>query len=380
MTGIKCDVIKDGVASRNGLPSGIQPALGISRKYIFGLDIARAAAITLVIASHYVHVAEPLGVAGVELFFVLSGYLVGGLFYRLIVIDGARDIGEIFRFLQRRWARTIPNYLLFLIIWMSVFPPLLGLKSVLPWLVFSQNLYHSQTVEFFGVAWSLSVEEWFYVIVPVAIFVATAIFGRPLVSTIFVILLTIVTCFSLRYLATVTDANSQIRTVVIYRLDALALGVAAAVVADQWPSRWLACSRLWFVALSLLLILSFALMEFKATISGPQASLLFLAFPICSVILLAKLVTLQERAGGLSGVFAKSVKKISHWTYSLYLVHMLVYLKMVDTQTYINAGFLGKVSFKVGAVALTILLSAIIYRRFEQPMLRLFSPKTYRAL
>ena len=46
---------------------------------------------------------------GVEIFFVLSGYLIGGILYRLVVTQqqGGRRLGY---FLIRRWFRTLPTY------------------------------------------------------------------------------------------------------------------------------------------------------------------------------------------------------------------------------------------------------------------------------
>ena len=100
---------------------------------IIGLDVLRALAIGGVVLSHglvflYPHVpALELGGArlglyhlghsgyyGVELFFVLSGFLIGGILLGV----GPRLAGgaELLRFYCRRWFRTLPNYYLFLLV------------------------------------------------------------------------------------------------------------------------------------------------------------------------------------------------------------------------------------------------------------------------
>src|SRR5436305_7815440 len=90
---------------------------------VFGLDLLRAAAIMMVICSHgfvvlYAHFGDPLGFFGhggfygVELFFVLSGFLIG----QILVRQGSRleRTGTVAVFYIRRWFRTLPLFLLFL--------------------------------------------------------------------------------------------------------------------------------------------------------------------------------------------------------------------------------------------------------------------------
>ena len=89
---------------------------------VFGLDLVRFVAVSLVLAAHAAdaffpvcqspRTLETLGVCGVELFFVLSGFLIGG-----IIIDTlARDPRWLANFWLRRWMRTLPSYFLFLVV------------------------------------------------------------------------------------------------------------------------------------------------------------------------------------------------------------------------------------------------------------------------
>jgi peptidoglycan/LPS O-acetylase OafA/YrhL len=87
---------------------------------VFGLDILRATAIVLVLAAHtwptkaYQQWPHAFAVLGVELFFVLSGFLIGGILIRLAEEGRLRTLRDVWGFWRRRWFRTLPNYYLFL--------------------------------------------------------------------------------------------------------------------------------------------------------------------------------------------------------------------------------------------------------------------------
>jgi peptidoglycan/LPS O-acetylase OafA/YrhL len=149
-----------------------------------GLDILRAAAIALVLMTHYGFVSHAqtfgvmsrIGWAGVDLFFVLSGYLIGNQ----ILAPVAR--GESFSlrvFFARRLLRTLPNYYAVLAVYLLLPHSAISGSSAAPvwrFLTFTQNfgLAYGQT---FTHSWSLCIEEQFYVILPLAV-LALARWGR----------------------------------------------------------------------------------------------------------------------------------------------------------------------------------------------------------
>src|SRR5687768_15474997 len=83
-------------------------------------DIVRATAIWLVLAAHtcptrsYLQWPNVFAVLGVELFFVLSGFLIGGSLIRLAEEGRLQSLANVWGFWRRRWFRTLPNYYLFL--------------------------------------------------------------------------------------------------------------------------------------------------------------------------------------------------------------------------------------------------------------------------
>ena len=149
---------------------------------IHGLDTLRALAVTLVVLHHYtLFVSDAptfgwvgtMGWAGVDLFFALSGYLIGNQIFA--ALGSARGFG-LGRFYLRRLLRTLPNFWVVLALY-ALWPAWRGDTPMLPlwqYLTFTQNI-HLQPGTAFSHAWSLCIEEQFYMLLP-----AAAIFGAAL--------------------------------------------------------------------------------------------------------------------------------------------------------------------------------------------------------
>lgn len=139
---------------------------------VWGLDFARAAAIALVLLAHgsvftvgtwpWTSALRVGGLHGVEVFFALSGFLIGGILYR----SHAAGALSIPTFWRRRWLRTIPAYLVFFLLNLG-FMRSVGIEIQVDWryFIYLQNLNWPHP-EFFPEAWSLAVEEWFYLLTP----------------------------------------------------------------------------------------------------------------------------------------------------------------------------------------------------------------------
>jgi peptidoglycan/LPS O-acetylase OafA/YrhL len=138
-----------------------------------GLDTLRALAIVLVFANHYMSfvTGEPtfgfvseIGWTGVDLFFTLSGYLIGNQ-----ILAGLRaGTFSMGRFAARRLLRTLPNYYAVLALY-AFWPPFIDGTRHAPWwqyLTFTLN-FDLMPGTRFSHAWSLCVEEQFYFALPV---------------------------------------------------------------------------------------------------------------------------------------------------------------------------------------------------------------------
>ncbi len=159
------------------------PASGAPR--LHGLDMLRAAAILLVFAYHYqVFVSgestfgwlSRIGWTGVDLFFVLSGYLIANQ------LMGGFARGErlsLPRFYGRRLLRTLPNFYVVLALYLLL-PQLMGGREPPPlwrFLTFTQNIGLVPGTAF-SHAWSLCIEEQFYLVLPAALVLGAALKSR----------------------------------------------------------------------------------------------------------------------------------------------------------------------------------------------------------
>jgi len=141
-----------------------------------GLDLLRCAAILAIVAYHAnvltprevagaraVGVLGHFGWAGVDLFFVLSGYLIASQQFQTLARDPRSPLG---RFYARRFLRTLPNYFVVLAITYGVGTRFLGESWSAPWRYFLFLQNYSFPAMSFVISWSLCVEEHFYLLFP----------------------------------------------------------------------------------------------------------------------------------------------------------------------------------------------------------------------
>lgn len=241
---------------------------------IFGLDFLRFVAITMVILGHGTVVMPPalkptiqrFMLDGVSIFFVLSGFLIGGILIRQLE-KGNKSWSDLVHFWKRRWLRTIPAY--FFVLTAILVYTLIVLPNRFPdqwyqFYLFCQNLLHPRP-EFYGEAWSLSVEEWFYLIVPSLLFGGIALFkAKPKHMVLAVIIIVTAAAITYRYLLFQQLIHDQsissfkelkkigdglITYRVLPRLDALMFGVMGAYLMHYFPAVW----RLWKLPVRFLL-------------------------------------------------------------------------------------------------------------------------------
>ena len=135
-----------------------------------GIDMLRAGAILWVMAYHLDGPDLPLpawthaGWMGVDLFFVLSGYLIGLQVLRPYGMGGQPDWAQFFR--HRAW-RILPAYLAVLALYLAGWRESDAMAPLWQFLTFTTNLFPDYARQrAFSHAWSLCVEEHFYLLLP----------------------------------------------------------------------------------------------------------------------------------------------------------------------------------------------------------------------
>jgi peptidoglycan/LPS O-acetylase OafA/YrhL len=199
-------------------------------KRVVALDLLRGIAAFLVAIPHFLllngmqsGLVETVSVLAVEVFFALSGFVLAP---QILFCAQRQRLGDLRVFLVRRWMRTIPPFLFALIV-MAILANQLYTADFLRYCFYVQNLFTQQnSSDFFPVAWSLSIEEWFYVVFPLFLFVicrfagASATRSAALTTIGFIALVTV-----LRTIAgDQAHWGADVRRVVVFRVDSIAYG------------------------------------------------------------------------------------------------------------------------------------------------------------
>ena len=155
--------------------------MSVPTKRLAGLDGLRGIAVSLVVVFHFFPAALPGGFIGVDVFFVISGFLITGLL--LTERDGTGRI-SLSRFWQRRALRLVPPLIPLILIaattaWLIGGDVLVGLGWQLigaatfgyNWVSIagSASYFSATAPELFRNLWSLAVEEQFYLVWPFAL-------------------------------------------------------------------------------------------------------------------------------------------------------------------------------------------------------------------
>ncbi len=290
---------------------------------VANLDLLRALAIISVIGYHFntlkLWSADTPGLnvlkggwAGVDLFFVLSGWLVGGLYWKEVQVFGSVQVP---RFMLRRLIRTIPPYLVFL--QFSYFAKRVygNAPVAYDWgyWVFIQNYYRE--IPYFQVSWSLCIEEHFYLFLPLILILARKL-GRG-IHLFFLAVFLLPLILRIALVSERTDELMRPPIATHLRLDGLAIGVWCAYLQRFELTAWLrikSLARRFFPFAIVCVFLNFAY---------PPNWMNRWGFTLLALSFMVLLVALVEERSFLP-FGSRSIYFIATWSYSLYLVHPLV--------------------------------------------------------
>jgi peptidoglycan/LPS O-acetylase OafA/YrhL len=392
------EVRGDGTPSAVASPAPPEQPLPTLRGHMPALDGVRGLAILMVLLLHFVAnttattrmetwVAKVLtyGLYGVDLFFVLSGFLITG------ILCDARGKPHFFRnFYVRRVLRIFPLYYVVLFGLFFVLPRLLATPSPVleklrdhqawAWL-YGVNIFLSReqswtALPYIGHFWSLAVEEHFYLFWPLAVW-ALAPWPKVLMGTSAFLALG---AMAARIVASVAGVDHVTTTVLTpFRLDGLALGGFIAVAARQ-PGGVAAIVR-WLprvtAAVGVLIVTS------SVWVHGAQDGRL-LGRPIRNALILLLLACLMlwaltvRRSGLVPRFFtSKPMVFLGTYSYGIYVYHHFLSEYFLEHGTeFALARRLGSHSLAVAlqatfGIAVSLLVAYASYHVFEKHFLKL---------
>jgi peptidoglycan/LPS O-acetylase OafA/YrhL len=375
----------------------------LSAIHLPALDGLRAIAILLVLFFHFeirelpkkvallpVWATVQAGWLGVDLFFVLSGFLITG-----ILCDTRETRGYFRNFYARRTLRILPLQYGFLALSFLVLPIL----GVLPWTPASTQAWFWLHLSNFLIAfrgwgasqmlvphfWSLAVEEQFYLVWPALVFLVS----RPALRRICVacVVVSLAVRVGLRYTTLPWYACLAFTPA---RLDALGLGALLAILMRGGTSAPLVARHAGWAAL-VTGGLCAALFVWRGFANGEDAVIAtvgmtsFDVFAACGV---AVAITAPAWSLPVRLLSRRWLQTIGRYSYGMYVVHLGVLKLVIACGLSIAAltrrfgaalGHLVHLSVGLGA---TFLLAALSYHLYEQPFLRLkarFAPGPARS-
>ncbi|WP_322106822.1 acyltransferase [Paraburkholderia sp. J41] len=295
-----------------------------ARGRLVELDFVRGLAILAVMGFHFhtVHTGYALvelieyplksfGTEGVNLFFTLSGFLVGGLLLRQYAHTG-RIAAR--RFIVRRIFKIWPAYYALIL-----FHVLVGRhpRDTFVW----QNLTHLQN--YFGTSiaqtWSLAVEEHFYLFLP-ALLIVLAHWRLRANALIGVMAVLCAVVLGARCAVVASGDLNAAFNYTQYRIDSLLFGVMLAAIYWMKPEMWrvLAVRKAWLWSAVGLLIAWLALATRHVALDES------IGYTIQALGFCALIVLVLEHSGGISGSWwYRAVAWLGVYSYGIYLWHSL---------------------------------------------------------
>jgi peptidoglycan/LPS O-acetylase OafA/YrhL len=347
---------------------------------IFGLDIFRATAIILVVLGHGGYLLNDTRlngfpyikmIDGVDLFFVLSGFLIGSILLKEINSEDKFGIRALTQFWKRRWFRTLPNYYLILLVNYFIVHYAIIHEDILQFnwkfLFFLQN-FSSPFYGFFWESWSLTIEEWFYISVPILLIIFLK-FLSPKKSFILVTMLMILFPFLYRIWIlnhSIDDFwyDVTFRKVVVTRLDSIAFGLLASWIFFYFNNYW---ERFKTVSLILGVGLIVFIVNYESQNNTFYKQVVYFTITPVSAMLLLPFAQSIKKA---NGIIAKAITHISKISYSMYLLNLAIVAEVIR-DNYAPKNEIDSIVKYLLYWIIVLVGSTLLYKYFEKPIMNL---------
>lgn len=351
----------------------------VSKKNL-GLDLIRIFAAFLVIICHSGYfsvgisyaVVDYTGILAVDFFFVLSGLLVGkSLILAVTDPDPAKKLKG---FYINRIFRTLPLYyiMLFVTSWLK------GESIPLSCFLFLHN-FSEADLGFMPVAWSLSIEMWFYFVIPPVFLLLYRAFKKKFTSEKAVfcaigVLYAVPLALRILYVLLLDPVwDNGVRKQILLRLDAVMLGVffAALKLYKKDTYRKISTSNITLLVSVGGILLSWLLHKYYYVLDGHyNGSVLSRIFAFTLLPALCMLLVLYlENSRFIENLKRFRISRLVFWlsslTYGIYLLQLPVFEQICPY--FWDKGFAENCLGFMGAVLVTVILAQITYWLVEVP-------------
>jgi peptidoglycan/LPS O-acetylase OafA/YrhL len=342
----------------------------------YGLDLARALAISMAL---FIHLYDEFikidvgalwytGYFAMDIFFALSGFLIGGMLIKLFdENNGMLTPHQTWIFLLRRWFRTVPLYYVVLMANFFAAKYIFHTVSIFDWRYFFwvQNIRHLPP-DFFGESWSLCVEEWFYFSFAAGLCILSMLMrkwkAKPFYKIVFFCAAYIIAFNIIRMRFAAYDTSEY--NCVLFRLDATAYGVLIAILYRykyEFVKRKINLIGIFGVLISIVGICIF-LSRLKI------GDLYIYYYPMIGLGLSLCMLFLKHWSSKAKRLpLSRAINFTSRISYSYYLINMLVIfcvLHFFSFHTMLQS-MLGFIS----ALIVILLISLVTYNFIEMPFM-----------
>jgi peptidoglycan/LPS O-acetylase OafA/YrhL len=370
-------------ASHGYEPQGADAPMRSNHRRMPGLDSLRAIAVVWTMLFHSFLVgglgedwrwAQRYGWMGVDLFFVLSGFLIGAQVLAPLVRGERFSFGD---FYLRRAFRILPAFWAVLALYL-LWPDFAEAPGMEPWWKFAL-FFLNVSIDYdrnaaFSHAWSLCVEEHFYLLFPMLALGFARLRSRAALLTFCVALvaggIALRTAIWLHFDALAPDRNWFVEEIYYptwNRLDGLLAGVLLAVLKTYRPALW---ARLGARA-NVAFMIGFAGMALSFWLFRERAGLLgnSIGWPVLSASLAALVFAGAQTKSWIGHRAVPGAAWLAAISYSLYLIHKPIY-RLVEIHLGEALGGRGFVAFATYGAA-SLFAAAALHYAVERPGLRL---------
>jgi len=328
---------------------------------ISSIDVFRSIAIISVVLFHYNGIL-PFGFLGVDLFFVISGLLIGGL---LIKKYNQNENINLLKFILQRGFKIWPSYYSFIFIGSVIayfFYKEIDSNQIIPitdlkrYLFFYQNYTGLPFHWSFDHVWSLCVEEHFYILLPILFILVQRFFKSSVVLFIFIIF-TIISGIAFKILMVFFTSSKDTYSATHNRIDALAWGVLLSFIIFYFGESLKKMKlRYVFFILGIAIFIIALYLEVYNSSYFYQKIIFHSLLPFCFFLMLLGLYYYDFTC-------LKILRIIAYYSYNWYLWHPLFVIFLIK---YFGNSILGLTLYLIISFIFAILFTVIVEEKVLQ--------------